>query len=55
MIRNSMKNILHVLLLCGMGLMIPCYAFTVLNVTLSPWPLYDRNRLLLVGDRKSVV
>ena len=49
MIRNSMKNILHVLLLCGMGLMIPCYAFTVLNVTLSPWPLYDRNRLLLVG------
>ena len=42
------KNILRVLLLCGMGLMIPCYAFTVLNVTLSPWPLYERNRLLLV-------
>ena len=41
------KNILGALLLCGMGLMIPCYAFTVLNVTLSPWPLYDRNRLLL--------
>lgn len=44
----KLKNALHVLLLAGMGLMIPCYAFTVLNVTLSPWPLYDRNRLLLV-------
>ena len=43
------KNILGVLLLCGMGLMIPCYAFTVLNVTLSPWPLYERNRLLLAA------
>lgn len=43
------KNILRVLLLCGMGLMIPCYAFTVLNVTLSPWPLYERNRLLLAA------
>lgn len=42
------KNILRALLLCGMGLMIPCYAFTVLNVTLSPWPLYERNHLLLV-------
>lgn len=36
------------LLLAGMGLMIPCYAFTVLNVTLSPWPLYARSRAALV-------
>lgn len=35
------------LLLVGMGLMIPCYLFTAANVTLSPWPLYERNRLLL--------
>ena len=42
-----METALRALLLAGMGLMIPCYAFTVLNVTLSPWPLYDRNRLLL--------
>lgn len=41
------KKVMHVLLLIGMGLMIPCYAFTVLNVTLSPWPLYNRSRLLL--------
>lgn len=43
-----MKKAMHLLLLCGMGLMIPCYVFTALNVTLSPWPLYDRNRPLLV-------
>lgn len=43
----NQKNILSLLLMIGMGLMIPCYAFTVLNVTLSPWPLYDRNHLLL--------
>jgi len=43
------KKLLSVLLLAGMGLMIPCYAFTVLNVTLSPWPLYERNRLLLTA------
>ena len=42
------KKLLHTLLLTGMGLMIPCFAFTVLNVTLSPWPLYDRNRAALV-------
>lgn len=35
------------LLLIGMGLMIPCYLFTVGNVALSPWPLYERNRLAL--------
>lgn len=44
-----MKKTMHTLLLCGMGLMIPCYVFTVLNVTLSPWQLYDRNRLLLAA------
>ncbi|MBR4038972.1 MAG: glycosyltransferase family 39 protein [Clostridia bacterium] len=43
----KIRKIMHALLLAGMGLMIPCYAFTVLNVTLSPWPLYDRNRVLL--------
>lgn len=42
------KKILRALLLFGMGLMIPCYAFTVLNVTLSPWPLYARSRAALV-------
>ena len=36
------------LLLLGMGLMIPCYLFTVGNVLLSPWPLYKRNQLALV-------
>ncbi len=35
------------LLLLGMGLMIPCYLFTVGNVLLAPWTLYSRNRLLL--------
>ena len=35
-------------LLIGMGLMIPCYLFTVGNVCLSPWPLYERNRVALV-------
>ena len=40
--------IFRALLLAGMGLMIPCYVFTVLNVTLSPWPLYGRSRALLV-------
>ena len=27
--------------------MIPCYLFTAGNTLLSPWPLYDRNRLAL--------
>lgn len=30
------------ILLLGMALMLPCYAFTVLNVLFSPWPLYER-------------
>ena len=37
----------RMLLLIGMGMMIPCYLFTVANVALSPWPLYERNRLAL--------
>ncbi|MDO5376936.1 MAG: hypothetical protein Q4G52_01255 [Clostridia bacterium] len=41
------KGICLILLLVGMGMMIPCYLFTAANVTLSPWPLYERNRLLL--------
>ena len=43
----KIRKLTHGLLLAGMGLMIPCYAFTVLNVLLSPWPLYGRSRLLL--------
>ena len=31
----------RMLLLIGMGMMIPCYLFTVANVALSPWPLYE--------------
>ena len=42
------EKILKALLLAGMALMIPCYLFTVGNVTLSHWPLYDRNRIALV-------
>ena len=41
-------KVLKALLLAGMALMIPCYLFTVGNVTLSHWPLYDRNRIALV-------
>lgn len=37
----------RLLLLIGMGLMIPCYLFTVCNVAFSPWPLYERSRLAL--------
>ena len=36
------------LLLTGMGLMLPCYLFTVGNVCLSAWPLYGRSRVALV-------
>ena len=42
------KSLMRTLLLAGMGLMIPCYLFTVGNTALSPWELYDRNRLALV-------
>lgn len=41
------KNMLHLLLLAGMALMIPCYLFTVGNVVFSPWPLYERSRAAL--------
>ena len=37
-----------VLLLTGMGLMLPCYLFTAGNVLLSPWPLEDRSRAALL-------
>ena len=37
------------ILLLGMALMLPCYAFTVLNVLFSPWPLYERNRPALLA------
>ena len=45
-----MKNktgVCRAMLLVGMGLMITCYLFTAGNTLLSPWPLYDRNRLAL--------
>lgn len=32
------------LLLLGMGMMIPCYLFTAGNVLFSTWPLYNRNQ-----------
>ena len=35
-------------LMTGMGLMIPCYLFTVGNIWFSPWPLYARNRVAIV-------
>ena len=41
------SGVCKTLLLIGMGLMIPCYLFTAGNTVLSPWPLYDRNRLAL--------
>ena len=44
---RAKRGVLRTLLLIGMGLMIPCYLFTVGNVALSPWPLYERNRLAL--------
>ena len=42
------KSLMRTLLLIGMGLMIPCYLFTVGNTAFSPWELYDRNRFALV-------
>lgn len=36
-----------ILLLTGMGLMIPCYLFTAGNVLFSAWPLYSRNHIAL--------
>lgn len=44
---KNKTGVCRALLLVGMGLMIPCYLFTAGNTLLSPWPLYDRNRLAL--------
>ena len=44
---KAKNGVCQTLLLAGMGLMIPCYLFTAGNVALSPWPLYERNRLAL--------
>lgn len=41
--------LMKALLLIGMGLMIPCYLLTVLNVSFAPWDLYERNRPLLIA------
>lgn len=41
-------SLMKALLLAGMGLMIPCYAFTVLNVSFAPWDLYGRIRPVLI-------
>ncbi|MGN0996138.1 MAG: hypothetical protein ACI4PG_04475 [Candidatus Ventricola sp.] len=43
------RSVFSRVLLLGMALMIPCYAFTVLNVLLSPWPLYERSRPVLLA------
>lgn len=45
--KRSGAKLPGMLLLAGMGLMIPCFLFTAGNVTLSPWLLYERNRLAL--------
>ena len=42
-----MRGARRALLLCGMALMIPCYLFTVGNVLLAPFTLYDRSRAVL--------
>ena len=47
MTQPAKGRVSRTLLLLGMGLTLPCLLFTVLNVTLSPWPLYDRSRPLL--------
>ena len=49
MTHPSAGRVSRALLLAGMGLVLPCLLFTVLNVTLSPWPLYDRNRPVLLA------
>ena len=41
------KDFRTLILLIGMGCMIPCYLFTAINVLFSPWPLYNRNRAVL--------
>ena len=39
---------LRALLLFGMALTLPAYLFTAGNVLFSPWPLYNRSRVLLL-------
>jgi len=41
-------SFLRVLLLIGMGLMIPCYLFAAGNTLIAPFELYNRSRLLLI-------
>ena len=41
-------SVMHLLLLLGMALLLPCFLFTAGNVLLSPWPLYHRSRLALL-------
>lgn len=43
-LKENKTGLRTLLLLIGMGLMIPCYLFTVGNVILSPYTLYDRSR-----------
>ena len=49
MTHPSAGRVSRALLLAGMGLVLPCLLFTVLNVTLSPWPLYERSRPVLLA------
>ena len=49
MTQPSRGRVSRALLLLGMGLVLPCLLFTVFNVMLSPWPLYDRSRPLLAA------
>ena len=44
---KTKTGILKILLLLGMGLMIPCYLFTAGNTLFSPWELYGRNHIAL--------
>ena len=49
MTHPSAGRVSRALLLAGIGLVLPCLLFTVLNVTLSPWPLYERSRPVLLA------
>lgn len=44
---NNKKTIADYCLLAASALLFPFLLFTVLNGCLSPWPLYDRNRVLI--------
>lgn len=47
MMGRRTDTVRRALLLCAMALMIPCYVFTVGNILLAPFPLYERNRPVL--------